>query len=181
MKRVTLKNLYVRNSLQEHPSSKSEGGKNASKSPSVFFKILLNRLQLISLATTIHRIFHCFLETQKFTAAVFSKDQSRVTSWLKRPLVGSLDWKGRSFTTGKSAPKKRKLKSLRSLSQFIFLQVVQLHVTQVNVIFHRKLWDRKPRSGPAGSTQSHRQATLKSDVSLHMVRPCKVYVEPQGG
>jgi len=30
MKRVTLKNLYVRNSLQEHPSSKSEGGKNAS-------------------------------------------------------------------------------------------------------------------------------------------------------
>lgn len=108
---------------------------------------------------------------QKFTAAVFSNDQSRVTSPLKRPLVGSLDWKGRSFTTGKSAPKKRKLKSLWSLSQFIFLQVVQLHVTQVNVIFHGKLWDRKPRSGPAGSTQSHRQATLKSDVSLHTVRP----------
>lgn len=112
---------------------------------------------------------------------MFSNDQSRVTSRLKRPLVGSLDWKGRSFTAGKSAPKKRKLKSLRSLSQLIFLQVVQLHVTQVNVVFHGKLWDRKPRSGPAGPTQSHRQATLKPDVSLHTVRPCRVYAEPQGG
>lgn len=171
MKRVTLKNLYVRNSLQEHPSSKSEGEKNASTAHPFSSKYYLTGYNSFHWLRQFIEFFIVFLRRKSSLLQCFQMTSQGLTSRLKRPLVGSLDWKGRSFTTGKSTPKKRKLKSLRSLSQFIFLRVVQLHVTQVNVIFHGKLWDRKPRSGPAGSTQSHRQATLKSDVSLHTVRP----------
>lgn len=82
---------------------------------------------------------HHFLETHTFPAAVFSNDGSSATSWLKRPLVESSVCEACSFTAGKSAPKKRELKSGPSASQLILLQVVQLHVAQVDVVFHGKL------------------------------------------
>lgn len=86
---------------------------------------------------------HHFLETHTFPAAVFSNDGSSATSWLKRPLVESSVCEACSFTAGKSAPKKRELKSGPSASQLILLQVVQLHVAQVDVVFHGKLKSRE--------------------------------------
>lgn len=42
--------------------------------------------------------------------------------------------KNASSLLGKPAPKKRKLKSVPCLSQLIFFQIAQLHVTEVNVV-----------------------------------------------
>lgn len=122
--------------------------------PTSFFKMLLDKIQPNSLAT-IHRIFHCFLEMQKSTVAVFSNDHSSATSRLKRPLEDSSGCKECSVTAGKSAPKKRKLKPTRSLSQLVSLQVVQLHVTEVDVVLHGKLQSRSHCQAVRG----HRGAT----------------------
>ena len=43
------------------------GREKCFNSPLTFFKILLDKIQFSSVAMTIHIIFHCFLETQKFT------------------------------------------------------------------------------------------------------------------
>lgn len=47
-----------------------QSGREGVNSP-VHFNILYDRIHSNSLATTIHRIFQCFLEMQKFTGAVF--------------------------------------------------------------------------------------------------------------
>lgn len=75
---------------------------------------------------------------------------------------------------GKSAPKKRKLKPVPSLSQLISSQIVQLHVTEVNVIFHGKLENkaavRRRRGGRARSARTHQGAGVSRDAPGYRAR-----------
>lgn len=112
---------HIKNISKKQPPrtlKQQSAGRKSVDSPSVFFKILLDRIQPNSLAT-IHRIFHCFLEMQKFTVAVFSNDQSSATSWFTRPLVDSFDCKECPFTAGKIRSQEKW--SLPSLSQLVLL------------------------------------------------------------
>ena len=62
-----LKTLYIRNSLQEQSSSSQEEGKMFQQ-PSFLQNMPKNTIQFMA---TIHRILQCFLETLRFTVAVF--------------------------------------------------------------------------------------------------------------
>lgn len=100
--------IYKKQPPRTFKQQSERGREKYFNSPSVFSKILLDRIQPNSPAPTIHRIFHCFLEMQKFTVAVFSNDQSSATSWLKRPLVDSSDREERSFTAGEICSQEKK-------------------------------------------------------------------------
>lgn len=87
----------------------------------------------IQFMATIHRILQCFLEMLRFTVAVFPGLASAAQKGQQQTLT-------RTFSAGKlPVPKKGSLKAGLRPSQLILLQVIELHVTQVNVILHRKL------------------------------------------
>lgn len=85
----------------------------------------------IQFTATIHRILQCCLETLRFTVGSFQH--------VLRKASGT-QLTGRTLTAGKLlAPKEGHLKAGLWPSQLILLQVIKLHITEVNVILHRKL------------------------------------------
>lgn len=123
-----LKTLYIRNSLQEQSSSSQEEGKMFQQ-PSFLQNMPKNTIQFMA---TIHRILQCFLETLRFTVAVL-------------PGLASAARKGQQQTPSRAVSAGNCLLPSKEVcrpgcgSQLVLLQVVQLHVAQVNVILHRKL------------------------------------------
>lgn len=129
---------------------KQQSGGKMFQQPTLLQNIPKNAIQFTA---TIHRILQCFLETPRFTAAVFLVAGQPASAARK----GQGQTADQSLHCRKTARSQEKtLEGWAVASQLVLLQVIKFHIAEVNVILHRKL-GQKGRLEPRITNGFHRK------------------------